>query len=53
MDLLKDHTGQNVADSLMEILANWEINANIVVAATTDNGSNLLLNLFMCEKGFG
>jgi hypothetical protein len=41
--LLKDHTGQNVADCLMEIFANWEINPNKIVAATTDNGSNVVL----------
>lgn len=40
--LLKDHTGQNIADCVTEIFANWQLGLDNLVTATTDNGSNVV-----------
>lgn len=40
--LFADHTGDNIADCVTDILSNWELELKNVVAATTDSGSNLI-----------
>ena len=37
--LLIDHTGQNI-ETLKDILANWNLDHEKLIATTTDNGSN-------------
>ena len=37
-----DHTGQNIADAVMDIFDNWQLSTDKLVAATTDNGSNIV-----------
>ena len=37
-----DHTGQNIAEAITDILDNWELPPDKVVATTTDNGSNVI-----------
>ncbi len=38
---MKDHTAENIADAVMEILNNWSLDPTHLVAITTDNGSNV------------
>ena len=37
-----DHTGQNIADAITNILDNWGLSRNDLVATTTDSGSNIV-----------
>ncbi len=41
--LYEDHTGQNIADAVLDILGNWSLNKEKLVAVTTDNGSNVVV----------
>ena len=38
--LFADHTGDNIAQSITDILANWELETQNLVKATTDSGAN-------------
>ena len=40
--LFADHTGDNIADCVTDILSNWELEIKNVVAATTDSGSKVI-----------
>jgi hypothetical protein len=40
--LFEDHTGQNLAEAVQDILANWELTSERLVCTTTDNGSNFV-----------
>ncbi len=40
-----DHTGQNISDALLDVLENWELKQDKVVAITTDNGANVVAAL--------
>ena len=40
--ILDDHTGQNLADAIQDILGNWELDSVNLICATTDNGSNFV-----------
>ena len=40
--LFDDHTGENIAQSVSDILANWELDTRYLIAATTDSGSNII-----------
>ena len=40
--LFEDHTGQNITEALEDILDNWELSPENLVATTTDNGSNFV-----------
>ena len=49
--LYEDHTGRNIADAVTDIFDNWRLQVKNFVAATTDNGLNMIaafniLNLF-------
>ena len=37
-----DHTGQNIAEAITDILDNWELPPDKLVATTTDNGLNVI-----------
>ena len=40
--LLIDHTGQNITETLKDVLANWNLDYKKLTATTTDNGSNFV-----------
>ena len=40
--VFSDHTGQNIADTICDILSNWGLDTSRLVATTTDNGSNFV-----------
>ena len=40
--ILDDHTGQNLANTVQDILGNWELDSVNLICATTDNGSNFV-----------
>lgn len=37
-----DHTSENIAEVLTNLLADWELNASELASCTTDNGKNIL-----------
>ena len=39
--LYDDHTGQNIADATTDILDNWKLTKENLVAMTTDSGANI------------
>ena len=39
---MKGHTSENIAEAVLEILANWNLDPTRLIAITTDNGSNIL-----------
>ena len=41
--IVEDHTGENLKESLLEILDEWGLDAEKQVAITTDSGSNIKL----------
>ena len=41
--LFEDHTGQNLAETVYDILGNWELRSEQLVCTTTDNGSNFIV----------
>ena len=47
--MFEDHTGQNLADTFRDILANWELKSENLVGTTTDNGSNFVLAFNLLE----
>ena len=38
--LFDDHTGQNITDTIQDVLSNWGLQAESLIAVTTDNGSS-------------
>ena len=40
--LFEDHSGQNIAEVITDVLENWRLNSTKLVATTTDNGSNFV-----------
>ena len=40
--ILHDHTGQNLAEAIQDILANWKLDPANLICTTTDNKSNFL-----------
>ena len=40
--IFEDHTGQNLADAIQDIHANWELKPEDLVRTTTENGSNFI-----------
>ena len=45
----ESHTGENIATELKEILGEWNMSLENLVAATTDNGSNIVLTTEMLD----
>ena len=43
--LFEDHTGQNIAEAFQDILANWDLSTEHLVATTTDNGTIFITGL--------
>ena len=41
--LYDDHTGQNIADATTNILDNWKLTKENLVAMTTDSGANIVV----------
>ena len=37
-----EHSGENIAAAITELLNDWELNADHLVATTTDNGTNMV-----------
>ncbi len=50
--LFADHTGDNIAQSVIDILSNWEFETKKIVAATTDSGSNVVKAFRILDKLF-
>ena len=42
MPLLSDYTGQNIVETLKDVLTNWNLDHDKLVATTTDNESNFV-----------
>ena len=42
LPVFKDHTGENIADAICDVLSNWNLDPKNLIATTTDNGSNFL-----------
>ena len=40
--LYENHTGQNLSEPVTDVLANWDLKPDQLVATTTDNGSNIV-----------
>ena len=40
--IFEDHTGQNIADAITDVLENWELSPKKLVAFTTDSWSNIV-----------
>ena len=40
--LYEDHTGENIAIAITDILDNWNLDVKKLIATTTDNGSNII-----------
>uniref|UniRef100_A0A1X7TEC0 BED-type domain-containing protein n=1 Tax=Amphimedon queenslandica TaxID=400682 RepID=A0A1X7TEC0_AMPQE len=40
--LFANHTGDNIADCVTDVLSNWELDIKNAVAATTDSGANVI-----------
>ena len=51
--LFDDHTGQNIADTIQDVLSNWGLRAESLIATTTDNGSNLSQHFTIFWNGQG
>ena len=47
--MFADHTGQNIADAVLDIFDNWQLSTDKLVAATTDSGSNIVAASIFCE----
>ena len=43
--MYEDHTGQNIADAIMDIFDKWKLSIKKLVATTIDNGSNMIVAL--------
>ena len=43
--LFEDHTGQNIGEAIQDILMNWNLSPDSLVATTTDNGSNFIAGM--------
>ena len=40
--LYEDHTGQNIAKAVTDVLNNWDLTTDQLVATTTNNGTNIV-----------
>ena len=49
--VLQYHTGQNLAEAVEDILANWELDPANLICATTDNGSKFQHSIFWTGWG--
>lgn len=51
--LFNDHTGQNIAETFQDVLANWNISMSRITSSTTDNGSNFVAAFATIECEWG
>jgi len=55
--LYEDHTGENIAAAMQDVLDNRNLDASKLVATTTDNGSNYIATFnslrWTCVSCFG
>ena len=49
-EIYVSHTGQNLKDIVMEILASYGIARDQILSVTTDNGSNMLTSIASMKK---
>ena len=47
--LFENHTGENIAETILDILENWGLSRDNLVAITTDNESNFVLGIAQLE----
>ena len=47
--LFEDHMGQNIAEAILDILENWGLSQDNLVAITTDNGRNFISGIAQLE----
>ena len=47
--LFEDHTGQNIAEAILDICENWGLSRDNLVATTTDNGTNFITGMAQLE----
>ena len=40
---LKTTTGENITESLLDIMINWKLSPNQLIVTTTDNGANFVV----------
>ena len=40
--MFADHTGENIADAILDIFDNWQLSKDKLVATTTDSGANMV-----------
>ena len=40
--LYENHTGENLSEAVTDVLANWDLTPDQLIATTTDNGSNIV-----------
>ena len=45
LEFQEAHTGTNIAEELQEILRNWRLPQDKILAITTDNGTNIVAAL--------
>ena len=46
--LFEDHTGENVTESLLDIMTNWNLSPDQLILATTDNGASFVAGFCDC-----
>ena len=46
---MKDHTGENIAEAMTEVLENLNLKPTNLDATTTDNGSNVLCAFWILD----
>ena len=47
--LFEDHTGENITESLLDIMTNWNLFPDQLIVTTTDNGANFVAGF--CDRG--
>ena len=41
--LFEDHTGENITESLLNIMTNWNLSPDQLIVTTTDNGASIVV----------
>ena len=47
---LKTTTGENITESLLDIMINWKLSPDPLIVTTTDNGANFVVGF--CGHGW-
>ena len=48
LPLFEDHTGENIIETINDILSNWSLSTEKLVLTATDNGSNFVAGFHSC-----